>query len=119
MGPVAKMCLSFFAVAVSAIVSSGIYMTLKDRLGLDATLGTTPVIILNTLLAGAWYMYASTLQCRNCGAGLTTGALGFGISVGSAVSDFRHLNFKLSHYRRPPAAIRRPHPRRSCCAATR
>jgi hypothetical protein len=42
MGPVAKMCVSFFAVAVFAIVSSGIYMTLKGRLGLDATLGTTP-----------------------------------------------------------------------------
>jgi hypothetical protein len=78
MGPVAKMCVSFFAVAVFAIVSSGIYLTLKGRLGLDATIGTTPVIILNTLLAGIWYMYASTLQCRNCGAGLTTGALGFG-----------------------------------------
>jgi hypothetical protein len=78
MGPVAKMCLSFFAVAVFANVVSGICMTLKGRLGLHATLGTTPMIILNTLLAGAWYMYASTLQCRNCGAGLTTGALGFG-----------------------------------------
>jgi hypothetical protein len=78
MGPVAKMCVSFFAVAVFAIVSSGIYLTLKGRLGLDATLGTTPVVILNTLLAGMWYMYASTLQCRNCGAGLTAGALGFG-----------------------------------------
>ena len=65
MGPVAKMCVSFFAVAVFAIVSSGIYMTLKGRLGLDATLGTTPVIIINSLLACMWYMYASTLQCRN------------------------------------------------------
>ena len=78
MGPVAKMCLSFFAVAVFAIVSSGIYLTLKGRLGLGAALGTTPVVILNTLLASVWYMYASTLQCRNCGAGLTAGALGFG-----------------------------------------
>jgi hypothetical protein len=78
MGPVAKMCLSFFAVAIFAIVSSGIYLTLKSRLGLDATLWTTPMIILNTLLAGGWYMYASTLQCRNCGAGLTAGALGLG-----------------------------------------
>ena len=78
MGPVAKMCFSFFGVAVFAIVSSGIYLTLKGRLGLDATLGTTPVVILNTLLASLWYMYASTLGCRNCGVGLTAGALGFG-----------------------------------------
>src|ERR1700720_3354040 len=78
MGPMAKMCVSFFGVAVFAIVSSGIYMTLKGRLGLDATLGTTPVIIINSLLACMWYMYASTLQCRNCGAGLTAGALGVG-----------------------------------------
>ena len=78
MGPVAKMCLSFFAVAVFANVVSGIYMTLKGRLGLDATLGTTPVIIINTLLASVLYMYATTLKCRNCGAGLTAGALGIG-----------------------------------------
>ena len=56
MGPVAKMCLSFLAVAVFAIVSSGIYLTLKGRLGLDDSLGTTPVVILNTLLASVWYV---------------------------------------------------------------
>jgi hypothetical protein len=78
MGPVARMCLSFFAVAIFAIVTSGLYFTLKGRLGLDATLGTTPVIIINTLLASVWFMYASTLKCRNCGAGLTAGALGIG-----------------------------------------
>jgi hypothetical protein len=42
MGPVARMCLSFFAVAIFAIVISGLYLTLKGRLGLDATLGTAP-----------------------------------------------------------------------------